>query len=589
MYLYKGESIMQKKYPNILKRIGAILLAFMCLILPVSAFAAEDSTIDVNQKGSITIYKYNLTDAQDKKVYDSSWKPTGKSDPLIENAMRDYAIEDVEFTYAKVADISTANVNGEVQVVYDIDPKLALKLGLSGKTQYTSNEINRALADKLRSNSSQVKMELEGYLGNTAATVTTDKTGKAKAEDLALGLYLLVETKFPNNISVSVDPFFVSVPMTEPDGSGWFYDVTVYPKNQTDTPTIDKLVRQDAGANATYNESATGSIGDKMDYIFVSKLPKITASTPLDTYTFTDIADKGLTYNKDATVYFYTNEGDAKKNNSTNAVETWTIKDPVPRFTQDTGSSNDGNSTMTITPTTEGYEYINNLNTSSTDYYMVVAYSATINENAILGDNANKNKVTLTWKRASSSTAEQLEDNAKVYTYGLHVNKQFDTDGGDLSAVEFILYNDTDKYYVTASGSNGNYKVTENKTVTAKESASKFTPNSKTGDLIIDGLEPDTYILTEVKTSGGFSLLKDSITIVITNNGTTASATINGSATNMSPVGNSTDARVDLTVINHANFTLPATGGMGTLLFTLAGCLVGLIAIVLITGKKRTE
>lgn len=51
-----------------------------------------------------------------------------------------------------------------------------------------------------------------------------------------------------------------------------------------------------------------------MDYIFVSHLPKITSeATYLTQYTFVDKLDKGLTYNKDAAVYFYNNEADAGK------------------------------------------------------------------------------------------------------------------------------------------------------------------------------------------------------------------------------------------------------------------------------------
>lgn len=583
---------MRKKCPNILKRMGAILLAFMCLMMPMSAFAAEsNSTIDDQQKGSITVYKYNSTEANKAGIDTTQWKATGKENTTVQNAMKDYAIEGVEFTYAKVAEISTDTVDGKVQVVYTIDQGLATALGVS-ETKLTSTAINKALTDKLTANTSGTKTDLETYLKTKQAkTITTNADGYAKVDNLDLGLYLMVETKFPNNISVSVNPFFVSIPMTEPEGNGWFYNVTVYPKNQTDTPTVDKLVRQDADTTSTaYKESATGSIGDKMDYIFVSKLPKITASTPLDKYTFTDTADKGLTYNEDAAIYFYNNEADAKANTIANAKESWTGDEATTYFTQSISTTADSN-TMTIVPTTEGYNYINRLDTTTTDYYMVVAYSATINENAVVGDKGNNNEVTLEWKRTSSATSETLTDEAEVYTYGLNVTKTFE--GGSASAdatqVQFILQNITDDYYVTAETiSDGNYKVTKNTTAT-KEDATKFSPSSE-GKLLIDGLEPDTYELTEVRTAGGFSLLKDPITIVIRKDGTTsASATINGSDTNMSAAGDSENARVDLTVINHANFTLPMTGGAGTLLFTLAGCIVGLMAIVLITGKKKTE
>lgn len=53
---------------------------------------------------------------------------------------------------------------------------------------------------------------------------------------------MFVETKVPANVHTTVDPFFVSLPMTDNEGDDWFYDV--YPKNQTNIPDLDKLVRQ---------------------------------------------------------------------------------------------------------------------------------------------------------------------------------------------------------------------------------------------------------------------------------------------------------------------------------------------------------
>ena len=61
---------------------------------------------------------------------------------------------------------------------------------------------------------------------------------------LQAGLYLFVETKVPANVHTTVDPFFVSLPMTDNEGDDWFYDVDVYPKNQTNIPDLKKLVRQ---------------------------------------------------------------------------------------------------------------------------------------------------------------------------------------------------------------------------------------------------------------------------------------------------------------------------------------------------------
>lgn len=51
----------------------------------------------------------------------------------------------------------------------------------------------------------------------------------------------------------------------------------------------------------------------------------------------------------------------------------------------------------------------------------------------------------------------------------------------------------------------------------------------------------------------------------------------------------SDDATVTLGVVNNANFELPMTGGYGTLLFTLAGCGIALIAVLVVTKKSKKE
>lgn len=61
--------------------------------------------------------------------------------------------------------------------------------------------------------------------------------------NLELGLYLVVETKVPEMVTSTCNPFFVCLPMTSSGGS-WIYDVTVYPKNLTGNPTLDKTLRE---------------------------------------------------------------------------------------------------------------------------------------------------------------------------------------------------------------------------------------------------------------------------------------------------------------------------------------------------------
>ena len=99
---------------------------------------------------------------------------------------------------------------------------------------------------------------------------------------LEVGLYLVVETKVPENVTYTVDPFLVSLPTTDRKTlDHWFYDVTVYPKNQTGEPTLDKEVADaDHGlsfqdAKEGYEDVATISDNELVNYRILSTLPQI--------------------------------------------------------------------------------------------------------------------------------------------------------------------------------------------------------------------------------------------------------------------------------------------------------------------------
>lgn len=615
-----------------IKRFGALALAATLSLMPAAGvMAAPEDIIDTSKKGSITIHKYDMTAATEDGIDLGVYIPNGERDTAVEEALSDYVIEGVEFTYLRVGDINTETVAGSVNLLYDIPPALETALGLTdsrGDHKHTSTELNQALANTLTDNTAG-KNTLENYIETAAgakAMALTGEDGTTQVTGIDLGLYLIVETKVPENVNTTVDPFFVSVPMTNDSGDNWFYDVDVYPKNQTDFPDVDKLVRQaddaDLYDSPEYTDIGTGSEGDVMDYIFVSHLPKITSeATYLTEYTFVDKMDKGLTYNKDAAIYFYDNEADARANNTQNAVKTWAHG--AAQFSETYEGQNSEYNQMTIAPTVEGLKEID---PSLSEHWLVVSYSATINSDAtpVLGDSGNTNDVTLTWKRTSQSYVGTLEDRARVYVFGINLKKEF-TEGeqaGDPTQVQFVLQNKTDGHYITAKKqSAGLYYVTDATKGAAEENGTVFSPSAE-GTLVINGLEADTYVLTEIHTSAGYALLKEPITIeikstvdtfvasqdtlydlkdiaanqhktVIETAGDRASATVDGNATAMSTDTvknvNSTNARVDMTVTNTPSFTLPMTGGYGTILFTLAGAAVIFAGFMLLMKKSNKK
>lgn len=834
---------------NIMKKAGTLALATMCSLTPVASvpvFAATSASdanntatkkdlensdiIDYSKKGSLTIHKYDITAAEKAGDYTKGDRiANGQEDSVLEDTMKDYALEGVQFTYLRVGNIETYSdtKNGEtkVEVVYEIPTKLAEILQLNPQTgtgekdaydmngkgvakkctnagvlHYTSTQLSKALADILEADDIAAKSALEEYLysygtqddttkndqstktdGSTGVKAVnlpkTDKNGYTHAENLDLGLYLVVETEVPEQVIDTTNPWFVSLPFTNMTGSQadtktggdfWLYDMDCYPKNQTGNPTLDKSVRNaysstaakdkngqvDNGQNYDYSETSgkgslivfnddtnadntadtdeqkyvanrggytadgvtagkdganystdyeyrdtqTASAGDVLDYILVSKLPHISSkATFLSEYTFTDILSKGLTYNKDVKIAFYNNAEDANANNTANATTIWDVTSgnqnqdyaEVYVTDKDTGSHyKNGSTQMKVSLTEKGLNIINgtgvtgdnagdnqdhDLSTSAgsmSDMYMVVYYTATVNSDAtlVLGDNGNPNDVVLTWSRTSDQYSNTLEDRNYVYAYGVDLTKTFSDKKGDMSKVQFKLYNKTDAYYVVAEKSekDGNWYVT-GKTKN-KEDGTTFTPDEQ-GKIFVYGLEADTYGMTEIATDNGYTLLEDSVNVEITPTDREINASVSGvtgmdeaaidaivqfyhggiydengnlvtaskdyiknkdanrpavqdpngrtigktdmyvgdikpatakvdnvaadmvsssyTEGNMEQKLESPDATVVMHVVNNKNFTLPQTGGYGTIIFTLAGCAVALGGVAVVTKKSK--
>lgn len=597
------------------KRLWALLLAMvMALGLISTAFAAP--TIDSGRKASLSVYKYDITAASADGAWDAtSYVSTGVQDDAVTDKLAQYAIQGVEFSYLRVASISTYSQreNGQykVGVLYGFADDAVLRaIGLTkadaykrgnGVFYFTSDKLNKALA----ANATTVKNALEIAVRNgSKAMAETDTNGHSKVSGLEQGLYLVVETRVPENVTSTCNPFFVSLPMTTMDGKDWNYDVTVYPKNQTGSPDLEKTVREDKNSTGKnggtgdiadgYAHTATASVGDVVDYQIISTLPTITSkATSLTTYTFVDTLSEGIRYNRsDVVIEFFRDAG---------------CTDPITAWDEDSGkfavSYDDAQNTMTIGMTETGLADINesasvytdSVKRGYSDCTMRITYAATLTAGAQLGDTDNPNEVALTWKRTNTGYFDTLQDCCHVYTYGVDVLKQFSDGKGDLANVHFLLHNDTDGYFVTAMLVDGVYHVTGHQVKESKATA--FVPNGE-GHIRVVGLEDDTYTLTETDTDKGYVLLKDGIEIIITAAEgesacetcgaklLTASGSVNGDAVDME----SGNAIVPLTVINNPGFDLPKTGGYGTWMFTVGGCmLLGAAAFIVVRGRKHNR
>ena len=603
-------------------RVLALLMAVvMALGLITTAFA--EPTIDPGKKASLSIYKYDITKASNDGAWNAeAYVSTGLHDDAVVDKLAKYAIQGVEFTYLRVADITMNSeaVEGQRQVgvLYGFDSSsrstavlsaISLTAADAHKTEnginyFTSDMLNNKLSAALAANATNVKNALEAAIKSGGVVMAeTDVTGHTSASDMEQGLYLVVETCVPENVTSTCNPFFVSLPMTTIDGTAWNYDATVYPKNQTGNPTLDKTVREDKNSTGKntgsltditdgYAHTASASIGDTVDYQIISTLPTITSkASSLSEYTYVDTMSKGIRYNKnDVVIEFFKDAG------CTDKIATW-----VENSGKFTVAYDDAQNIMTIRMTEAGLSEINEAATVYTDSVkrgysdctMRITYAATLTADAATyGDRDNPNKVKLTWKRTNTTYYDTLEDCCHVYVYAIDLIKQFSDNNGTFGKVKFIAYNDTDGYYIKANMEGEVYNVigfTSN-----KSEATMLIPNLK-GHIILRGIEDDAYSLTEIATDKGYVLLKDAVKIVIktAENGQcekcgakllTASATVNGKDVTMSE-GN---AVVPLTVVNNPGFDLPKTGGYGTWMFTIGGVvLLGAAAFIVIRSRKH--
>lgn len=686
------------------KAISLIMALAMMFCVPIAAHAAPvaEATIDYSRTGSMDIYKYDLTNSEKDGIWDSSYVSTGVKDengveailgdptrvsPLNENGNAyGYAIKGVEFTYVKVADIRTYTESEDgvehVEVLYGIAPNATNNaflsaIGVSTDDRYApaDNEVDGikvfyyrsdTLIDGLRAaldaNATTVKNALEKYAHDNhgVAMTETDAYGHTSASDLPLGLYLLIETRVPEMVTDTTAPFFVSLPMTSVNGTNandggtrWIYDVTMYPKNLTGIPSLEKTLRENKndtgkhGGSATditdgYAHTGTASSGDTIDYQIISTLPSITsAASYLTDYSFVDTLSKGVSYKKgDVVLEFF------KDDACTDKVVTWT--EQSDRFLVSYNAAANGDSVMTITMTASGLNEINTskavytedsmVNSGYSDCTLRITYQGLMNSDSSVtyGDAGNPNSVVLTWKRSNTSYYDTLVDDCHVYIYGIDITKRFSDGKGDMSKVEFIVHNDTDNYFLTGklNESEGVWYVTGH--VAEEKDATHFIP-TKEGKLIIKGVEDDSYTMTEVRTDNAYTLLKNSISVIITQAesnklcgiyGTdilglvqndpryadvdpglfhnmpqkhlehkllTAASTVDKNKVNMTKDGSSENAYVPFTVINTRGFDLPQTGGEGNWLFPVIGlcglalCVGGMLLVMRKKPKAEHE
>lgn len=690
-----------------LKRLfTAILSAALTLSLcAMPAMATEGGTTagtpladgmpvwDTTKKGSITIHKFEYNPSSGAP----SQQGTGAE--------------------GEGAPTGATPLDGVTFEIYQVQSQTWLESYYGGQVTASSQDFSKMDASDYYTKNSTTGAITVNSGATKVATVTTTTTetdkGVAKKDGLALGLYLVVETKAPDKVTSPADPFLVSVPMTriaDNDTTNkltdWIYDVHVYPKNSTTygQVTIEKkgytgggtgvalegvqfkLQKQNGAdwTDITANDSNGSTYNLTTDIngkITIAGLSQGEYRIFEDAYSNTS-ANKG--YILDAEYHTFTVQKDGKiqvdGNVSANATiqvanhrpdmkkevyngtewkqdAQYGVGDTVPyKITIEVPQNIDKLSTFTVTDTPTGLkDNVGSIKikdgttalTSGTDYTVAaegtdgfkidfiltsntvkacaghtvtITYNAVVKDTAVVGGNGNSNNAKLTYTNKINSdntpgtTTNTIEDSAVMYSFGIKVKKTTEDGTTPLQGVVFDLYREA---------KTGETPIVNAETVkkTGLDSTKKWilVKSGLTTDAngIIDtsdsanitnythGLANGDYYLVETKTVKGYNLLTKPVEVKLDVTATTTWQKTNVydasgnlvkhgtvTKTTFTHTSNNGDAtKTELAVakvVNRKGFTLPVTGGFGTLLFSGIGVLLVLAGVgVLFSLKKK--
>lgn len=313
------------------------------------------------------------------------------------------------------------------------------------------------------------------------------------------------------------------------------------------TPTVEKKVKEDS--KDTFESSNTADIGQTLEF-----KTTITAQAGAQNYVLHDKMDAGLTFTGTVSVSL-------KKNDTKPEQILENNKDYVLK-TSDLGEI-----------CTFHIEFTKDLCDSlSAGDQIIVSYSAILNENAVVGNAGNKNDTWLKYGNGtdtahSSTTTKTYEIPVFKYTgnnkplAGAKFTLSKNSNGSD--PIELIKVNDETKdltYRVAKTGE--------------KPAATEITTPSK-GEFVIQGLDADTYYLTEIEAPKGYNKLAAPIEVVIDGEGNVKL--------------NKTEVVATVKVENKTGTLLPSTGGMGTTIIYMAGAILVIASGIVLVSKKKSK
>lgn len=365
---------------------------------------------------------------------------------------------------------------------------------------------------------------------------------------------------------------------------------------KTDAPTVEKKVleddkyNQDGGYGTGYNDVADYNMGDAVSFRLIGSVPDMSR---YDTYKyiFHDTLSNGLTLNENSIKVYVASD---KAGTNKTEITGWTKAVNGQSFTV-------------------SFTDLKTISDVSQGKYIIVEYTATLNQNAVVGLDGNPNTVYLEYSNKpdqsgsgdKDNTGNTPEDKVIVFTYELDTTK---VDGQNketkLKDAKFVLLNSdgtkvakitNDKFDgwkdIPTVGDDGKIAATD-------WTADTVLTSDNDGLFKVIGLDDGTYKLREIVAPSGYNLLSSDITVVITATTTNGQEWTDGLAssalTNLDVTADTQKGTVNdklgianITVANNKGSTLPETGGTGTTIFYVVGAILVLGAGILLITRRR--